>query len=122
MNTYSKKVSASSTQGASGGHSPSDHMESLVKGHFISWAASDASNPPNQPQDLQHRTATNYYEEVLEDSKVMNNYLEQIGTYIAQTVYGYTDGPYFMDSLPDGYKLYRHHSQPENAKKPRSKG
>ncbi|CEL62610.1 hypothetical protein RSOLAG1IB_04966 [Rhizoctonia solani AG-1 IB] len=116
MSHQSKMNPASATQSKSVPH----YLQSLVTGHFISWATSDASHPPTRPQDLQHRTSTEYYEEVLEDSKALNNYLEQLGTYIAETVYGYTDGPYFMDGLPDGYKLYRHHSKPKTTKKPRT--
>ncbi|CAE7200603.1 unnamed protein product [Rhizoctonia solani] len=93
-----------------------DAPYNLVTGNMISWTCTDGVNTvPN----LHNNHATNYFEKVEPDDNAHQKYLEQIGTYIARAVFGYTDTPYFMAGLPGGYSLWRHHSQPKSTQKPR---
>ncbi|KAG8733853.1 hypothetical protein FRC11_001391 [Ceratobasidium sp. 423] len=92
----------------------------LVEGCIISWRTSDGASPPAVPRDLNSGTATHYYEVPEAGSKPYQKFLEQVGTYVAQRVFGYTDGPYFMEGLPANYTLYCYHSQPESTGKPRT--
>ncbi|CAE6464196.1 unnamed protein product [Rhizoctonia solani] len=88
----------------------------LVNGNIISWATSDGTNPPVVPTDLYNGS----YDPVLPHDDRYQKYLEQVGTYVAKRVFGYTGTPYFMDGLPTGYSLYCHHSQPKSNDKPRT--
>ncbi|CAE6458618.1 unnamed protein product [Rhizoctonia solani] len=120
-------IEISSTSSTSSRHStthssstPSPHSNSphnLVLGHIISWASSDGTN--TVPEDLHNGTHTRYYEKAQPGSRTYQKYLEQVGTHVAQTVFGYTDAPYFMEDLPTGYSLYGLHSKPESSGKSR---
>ncbi|EUC63379.1 Clr2 domain protein, putative [Rhizoctonia solani AG-3 Rhs1AP] len=78
---------------------------------MISWAYSDGANTT---PSLHHRNPKCSLEEVEPESKAYQKYLEQIGTYIAKNVFGYTDTPYFMAGLPAGYSLYSRETQPQS--------
>ncbi|CUA68800.1 hypothetical protein RSOLAG22IIIB_03665 [Rhizoctonia solani] len=88
----------------------------LVTGHTISWAYSDGVNTL---PDLSNESSTHYHELVEPGSKSYQKYLEKVGTYVAKSVFGYTDAPYFMEDLPTGYSLYSCHTQPQSTGRPR---
>ncbi|CAE6449920.1 unnamed protein product [Rhizoctonia solani] len=117
-------IEISSTSGASNSHitsptpAPTPNIPyHLVTGHMISWAYSDGVDRTPTPH---RRSSTHSLEAVEPESKAYQKYLEQIGTYIAKTVFGYTDTPYFMVGLPAGYSLYSCQTQPQSTGKIRT--